>query len=238
MKPRTVVITGGTRGMGRETSMAFGRAGYFVIALYGSDQAAAGELQDSFTTSKISGCVLKHDITNEESGAGIWSRPEIQGAASLTLIHNACAPFSPAPIHQLQWREVEENLAVAVKGGWLCAQALIRPMIRAGHGTIVNILTDAVCGLPPRGFAAYVTAKHALRGLTMALASELAPRGLRVFSVSPGFMHTSLTERWETRWQEAIRAGASRITVPAQAGRRILELVDGKVPGNGEDYPV
>ena len=141
-------------------------------------------------------------------------------------------------MHQLQWRDFEHNLNVAVKGAWLCSQGLIRPMLKKGNGVIVNILTSAVEGAPPKGFAAYVTAKHALRGLTLALAAEYGPRGVRVWSASPGFMDTPLTASWDERLRDAIRS-VSRITLPAQAAGRLVELVDSdSVAGQGEDYPV
>ena len=233
---RTVIITGGTKGLGREITLAFGRAGYFVIALYAADQTAAENLQAALAAEKISGEVLLHDVTSENPV--IWNQPEILEADSLTLIHNACAPFTPVPMHQLAWNDFENNFNVAVKGGWSGAQALIRPMLKKGNGVIVNVLTSAVEGMPPKGFGAYAVAKHALRGLTLALAAEYAPRGVRVFSVSPGFMATALTEKWDARLREAIQASA-RNTVPADAARRLVELVEGQATlGNGEDYPV
>lgn len=234
---RTVVITGGTRGLGREIALAFGRTGYFVVAFYSSDNVAAEQLKAAFADAKAESCVLRHDVSSED--ASVWNRPEIQDADSLTLIHTACASFSPVPMHQLRWQDFECSFHVGVKGGWLCSQALIRLMLRKGRGAIVNILTSALEGMPPKGFAAYVTAKHALRGLTLALAAEYAPRGVRVFSASPGFMDTPLTERWDPRLRDTIRSASTRISKPAEAARRLVELVEGaSVAGKGEDYPI
>jgi 3-oxoacyl-[acyl-carrier protein] reductase len=233
---RTAIVTGGTKGLGREIALAFGQSGYSVLVLYSSDETAAERLRALFGELKIQGSVIRHDVTVEESM--IWSRPEIENAESLTFIHNACTAFSPKPIHQLHWRDLEDNLRVAVRGGWLCVQGLIRPMLKKGSGVIVSVLTSAVEGQTPKGFAAYVTAKHALKGLTLALAAEFAERGVRVFSVSPGFMDTSLTERWDPRLREIIRA-QSRITDPAQAAKRLVELVnDETATGQGEDYTI
>jgi NAD(P)-dependent dehydrogenase (short-subunit alcohol dehydrogenase family) len=233
---RTVIVTGGTKGLGREIALAFGRAGYRVIALYATDQIAADSLQAAFTAAGILGAVWQHDVTTEN--AAIWNQPEIQEADSLTLIHNACAPFQPVPMHQLQWKDFQSGLDVAVKGGWFCSQALIRLMVKRGGGTIVNILTSAVEGMPPKGFGAYAVAKHALRGLTLSLAVEFGPRGVRVFSASPGFMQTPLTERWFVRLREAIQSGG-RNSIPTDAANRIVELVaDKATAGQGEDYRI
>jgi NAD(P)-dependent dehydrogenase (short-subunit alcohol dehydrogenase family) len=117
-------------------------------------------------------------------------------------------------------------------------RAVLRPMTRSGKGTIVNVLTSATIGAPPKGFSAYAAAKHALRSLTMSVAAEYGARGIRAFSVSPGFMSTALTASWDARFQEASRARAA-VSDPAAAGRRILELVDAETTaGQGEDYPV
>lgn len=231
---RTVIITGGTKGLGREIALAFGRSRYIVVALYASDKAAAKELEAIFASENISGCVVQHDVTSES--AAVWQLPEILESQSLTLVHAACATFVPTPLHQLDWREFHNNFEVAVKGGWLCVQNLIRPMLKQGNATIVNILSSAVENMPPKGFSAYVVAKNALRGLTLSLAAEYGPRGVRVFSVSPGFMQTPLTEKWDERLREAIKSSA-RNSDPKVVAKKILELVEAKTSlGRGEDY--
>lgn len=235
---RTVIITGGTKGFGRELALAFARAGSFVIALYAGDESAAREFESLLVESALAGVALKHNVTAENPA--IWNHAEIQAADHLTLIHNACAPFSPVPLHQLTWQDFEANHLVAVKGAWECTQALIRPMIKKKQGTIITVLTSAVeGGLPPKGFAAYVTAKHALHGFTLALAAEHAPRGLKIFSIAPGYMETALTRQWDDRLRQAIRENSERVTVPAAAASRVVELAgDSATPGLGEIYPV
>jgi NAD(P)-dependent dehydrogenase (short-subunit alcohol dehydrogenase family) len=233
---RTAIISGGTKGLGRELTLAFGRAGYTVMALYSADETAAQALQVALAEAKLAGTVCRHDVCSEETN--LWNRPEIQEAEHLTLINNACAAFSPMPMHQLGWQDFEKNFLVAVKGAWSCSQPLIRRMIKNGRGTIVNVLTSAVEGQTPKGFAAYLTAKHALRGFTLALAAEYAARGVKIFSVSPGYMETPLTQHWDHRWQETIRT-AGRVTLPTEAAARLVRLAESSdVPGGGENYPL
>ena len=233
----TVIITGGTKGLGRETALAFARAGCFVVALYASDESAAQEFGSILAESGLAGVALKHDVCSQD--AKIWSRVEIQTADYLTFIHNACAAFAPAPMHQLTWQDFEKNHLVAVKGAWECSQPLLRLMLRRRTGTIINILSAVIEGAPPKGFAAYATAKHALRGFTLALAAEYAARGVKVFSVSPGFMDTPLTRQWDDRLRQIISAHSERLTIPATAASRIVELAQSaNTPGEGENYPV
>lgn len=231
----TVIITGATKGLGRATSIAFARAGHRVVGLYASDDSAADSLRAELGPISGDSVVVRHDIRYE--GDAFWSRPDIQSAPSLVLINNACAPFTPQPFHLLRWEDYERNLSVGLKGSWRCSLALLRPMLR-GRGVIVNVLTAAVHGTPPKGFAAYVVAKHALRGLTLSLASEYAGKNIRVFSVSPGFMSTPLTADWDARLVEAIRAGGT-VSDPVEAAAKIVSLVDAPTTrGQGEDYPV
>ena len=112
-------------------------------------------------------------------------------------------------------------------------------MLRKKTGTITTILSAVIEGPPPKGFAGYVTAKHALRGFTLALAAEYAPRGLKIFSVSPGYMETALTRQWDDRLRQIIREHSDRITDPAEAARQIVMLAESdSTPGLGENHPV
>jgi 3-oxoacyl-[acyl-carrier protein] reductase len=232
----TVIITGATKGLGHATALAFGAVGHRVFGIYAADEEAAETLRIELQSFGSDSCVVKHDVRTPSTD--FWNRPEIQEAESLVLINNACAPFIPEPFHLLRWEDFESGLNVDLKGSWLCTRALLRPMARAGRGTIVNVLTTVLHGLPPKGFAAYATAKHALRGLTLALAVECRPKGIRVFSVSPGFMATSLTTGWDARLVETIRASGP-VSDPVEAARRIRELVgDAATPGQGEDYRI
>lgn len=141
-------------------------------------------------------------------------------------------------MHLLKWDDFQDSFEVAVKGVWLYTRSVIRPMLKARRGNIVNVLTTAVEGIPPKGFAAYVTAKCALQGLTRALASEYAHRGIRVFSVSPGFMETSLTAGWDQRLKAAMsNASATGAQSPMYVAENIRKLVENpQTPGQGENH--
>jgi NAD(P)-dependent dehydrogenase (short-subunit alcohol dehydrogenase family) len=236
---RTVVVTGGTRGFGRELSLAFARRGCQVVALYRADAEAAAKLDEVFAAERLAGRSFRHDVAESNSESGAWSLPEIENAESIALIHNASAFFAPKPIHLLDWEDFEAALDVALKGCWLSALGLLRPMLKRGGGTVVTVLTSALSAAePPKGFAAYVAAKAALQTFTASLAAEYRARGIRVFSVSPGFMRTSLTERWHPTIAEAV-SKSSRSTDPARAAERVVRLVDdGTLAGRGESYDV
>jgi 3-oxoacyl-[acyl-carrier protein] reductase len=236
MSRHTVIITGATKGLGRELALVFAASGSRVLGLFSSDTVAAAKLEIELAAKSDDSIVIRHNAASES--ADLWSRPEIQDAANLVLINNANGPFTPQPFHLLRWHDFESGLNVGLRGAWQCSRAVLKPMLRAGHGTIVNVLTSAVHGLPPKGFAAYATAKHAQRGLTLALAAEYKDKGLRVFSASPGFMRTSLTSAWDPRLVDAITASGA-VSDPADAAQKIRALVDSpETVGRGEDYLV
>jgi len=234
---QVVIISGATKGLGRALAYDFARNGYRVVGLYHSDQAAAAEVRAEFFAEGLKGDFIQQDVTDESLGA-VQPFIELTETPHLTLINSACASFSPQPLHLLKWQDFESSFAVAVKGTWNCTQLVLRPMLKARRGTIVNVLSDAVNGPPPKGFAAYVTAKYALQGLTRSLASEYSSRGVRVFSVSPGFMETSLTSAWDERLRNAIRdSSEGGAQDPATVAQGIRQLVENpETPGKGENH--
>ncbi|MGH9905569.1 MAG: SDR family NAD(P)-dependent oxidoreductase, partial [Pyrinomonadaceae bacterium] len=194
---KRVIISGATKGLGRELSLAFGKSGYQVFGFFRSDEKVAALMREEFSRSGLSGEFIQHDVTHEGHNE-MWERINT-GNESLTLINNACAPFEPKPVHLLKWDDFQRAFEVAVKGTLLSAQSVMRTMAQHRRGTIVNILTSALADVPPKGFSAYLAAKAGLQALTKSLAAEYSDRGIRVVSVSPSFLDTSLTANWDPR---------------------------------------
>jgi 3-oxoacyl-[acyl-carrier protein] reductase len=235
--PRTVVITGAAQGLGKCLALEFAARGDQVVGLCRSDDVAAGCLRTELANlGTRSSMVLECDVSRENEP--VWDRVRGAGTGAFVLINNAFSTFQPQPFHMLKWEDFEMPLNTGVKGSWLSSRALLRSMVKRREGTIVTVLSTATHDLPPKGFAAYVTAKHAQRGLILAMASEYSQLGLRIFSVSPGFMNTNLTSRWDTKILAAV-ASARPPSDPIEVARRIVVLTDSATtPGRGEDYGV
>jgi 3-oxoacyl-[acyl-carrier protein] reductase len=231
----TVVVTGGTRGLGRELALHFARHRYRVLSLFRGDAQAAASLEAEFAAEGLNARTFQHDVTRSGDESKVWAQPEIAGSTALILIHNASASFAPKPLHLLSWEEFSSALDVSLKGYWLCKRGVLRQMVRHGSGTIVSVATAALAQ-PPKGFAAYLAAKGAMRALTESVAAEYRSRGIRVFSVSPGFMNTALTGAWHPSMREAV-ARAGGVSEPARVAERIRQLVeDSSIPAAGEDH--
>ena len=228
----TVIITGGTRGLGFAMARAFAARGHRVWSVFARDEAAAALARAQLTALHQEARVIQADAT--EPTPTLWQEAGGTGER-LVLINNAWASFEPGPLHLQEWEAFDRGFQQGLKAAWQCSRAVLRPMIRAGGGTIVNVLTRATLEGPPAGFGAYVTAKHALRGLTLSLAAEYAPRGIRVFSISPGLMDTGFTQAWDARFLEAAKA-STELTEPTTVAARVLEAVESPdLAGRGED---
>ena len=177
---RIVVVTGGARGIGRATVQRFVAAGDRVIAL-GRDATALHALQNAETQV----C----DVTDEAAVTRVF---DAIGAVDV-LVNNAGMGES-APLHQTTLESWQRHLSVNATGAFLCMRAVIPGMRERGEGAIVTVASTAGrAGVPYT--AAYTASKHAVIGLTRAVAAELAGTGVRVNAVCPTFVRTDMTER-------------------------------------------
>jgi NAD(P)-dependent dehydrogenase (short-subunit alcohol dehydrogenase family) len=177
---RTVVVTGGARGIGRATVQRFAALGDRVVAL-GRDAAALHALENAETHV----C----DVTDEAAVTRVF---DAIGAVDV-LVNNAGMGES-APLHQTTLESWQRHLNVNATAAFLCMRAVIPGMRERGEGAIVTVASTAGrAGVPYT--AAYTASKHAVIGLTRAAAAELAGTGVRVNAVCPTFVRTEMTER-------------------------------------------
>jgi NAD(P)-dependent dehydrogenase (short-subunit alcohol dehydrogenase family) len=188
--PRTVVVTGGAKGIGRATVARFCAAGDRVVAL-GRDAealaalAAAQGAASSETETETQVC----DVTDETAVAETF---EAIGPVDV-LINNAGMGES-APLHRTTLESWRRHLDINATGAFLCMRAVVPGMRERGSGAIVTVASTAGrVGVPYT--SAYSASKHAVIGLTRAVASELAGTGVRVNAVCPTFVRTDMTDR-------------------------------------------
>lgn len=224
-KGRVAVITGATKGLGKALSFAFATAGYEVIGVYRSDSDNAKIVESEFKAKKLRGHFIRQDITEDGNWEEFDQIVEANRDKHFTLIANASSPFVPKPFHLYEWTDFSNQLEVNVRGTFLIFRRLL-PTIIKNQGTFITVLSS-VLNLPPKGFAAYLVAKSALEGLTKAAAAEYSDRGLRVFSVSPGFMKTPLTDAWSDHLKSMIDSKGDIIQTPQKVAEEVLELAEG-----------
>lgn len=184
--PAPAVVSGGTRGIGRALSERLAHLGHQVVALYASDEEAAGKLEADLGPSVST---LRVDIADADAVARAVSGIVEEHGAPRVLVNNAGVnidkPFlqsTPA-----EWRRV---LDTNLSGAFHLTHAAVPHMLRTGlEGTVVNI--GATTGIRPRtNGVGYCASKAGLLHLTKCLALELAP-DIRVNCLIPGFTWTS-----------------------------------------------
>ncbi|MBG6107288.1 glucose 1-dehydrogenase [Frigoribacterium sp. CG_9.8] len=183
------IITGGARGMGASHARAFVREGARVViadVLDDEGRALAAELGDAVRYEHL-------DVTSESEWEAVVAATVAAFGTVDVLVNNA-GIGNMAAIDKYTLEMWNAVLAVNLTGTFLGVKAVVPVMKAARHGSIINI--SSVEGLRgSAGLHGYVASKFAVRGLTKSVAVELGRHNVRVNSVHPGFIVTSMTEQ-------------------------------------------
>lgn len=195
-----VLVTGGSRGIGRAVSERFLREGWPVAVNYRSDDASAAELVATFGDDCRS---YRCDVTDETAVAEMVADIEDRFGPIQVLVNNA-GYWRGGPVHKVTAADFLSVLSVTLVGAKNCVAAVSTPMASRGYGHIVNV-SSAVGMIGWKGDSAYAAAKAGLIGFTRAVAKELADGGVRVNVVLPGFVETDMTNGVSARQREQLR---------------------------------
>ncbi len=201
---KVAIVTGGSRGIGRAVSLMLGRQGANVAFL---DRAAC--LVDDHTQKDVEALgrrsvCIGGDVTDPQSCAELVDATLKEFGRIDILVNNAGITRDDLAMRMTDqaWLDV---LNVNLTGAFYMARAVLRPMIRARSGRIINM--SSVSGqMGNAGQANYSASKAGLIGLTKALAREVASRGITVNAVAPGFVVTELTDGLPASVKDAIKA--------------------------------
>ena len=184
---KVALVTGAGRGIGRAIAMALAAAGAELVLNSRTPaelEAVAGEIAASGGQART----LPFDVT--DSGA---ARAAIAGLPRLDILVNNAGVNRPQPFLEVDEETLDRLIALNVKAAFVAAQAAARHMVAAGSGVVINMSSQMGHVGSARDRTVYVMTKHAIEGLTKAMAAELAPKGLRVVSIAPTFIDTPLT---------------------------------------------
>lgn len=187
---KVALITGSSRGIGAATALAAAGAGYSVCVNYLEHAECAAGVCEAVRGLGVNAIVCRADVADAEAVNAMVRRCEAELGRVSLLVNNA--GIAQQELFQYIDRQTWDRIfAVNVGGCYNTIQAVLPGMLREHEGSIVNI--SSVWGV--RGGAceaAYSASKHAVVGLTRALAAELAPSGIRVNSVAPGCIATDM----------------------------------------------
>jgi 3-oxoacyl-[acyl-carrier protein] reductase len=188
-----VLVTGGSRGIGRATALACACAGAAVAFNYSrdEDEAEARETLDALRATGMRAHAAQADVSDAGAVTGLFGdlREALDGPPDI-LVNNAAVTHDALlmMLPEAGWRRV---LDVDLTGAYLCSKAALRGMIAGRWGRIVNVVSPAAF-FGKEGASAYAAAKGGLVALTKSLAREVARHGITVNAISPGFVHTRL----------------------------------------------
>ena len=189
---KTVLVTGGTRGIGLGIAETFLQKGYTVYVTYSKDEQDA-EL------AKSKGCkVIKADVSNETQVLQAF-----ESIGELDILINNAGVALVKQIQDISYEEYNRLFAVNMGGTFLCSREATKKMLEKGDGLIVNI--SSVWGeVGASCESVYAASKAAVLGFTKSLAKELGYSGIRVNAVSPGVIDTKMNEHFSKEDMKAI----------------------------------
>lgn len=199
---KVALVTGGSRGIGRETCLELARLGAAVAVNYarGADAAfgVAKEIEDAGGRA----VTVQADVGNEDEAAALVETVVAQLGRIDILVNNA-GITRDALVVRMKKSDWDEVLQVNLTGAFNCLQAAAKKMMKQRSGVIVNV-SSIVGVIGNAGQANYSAAKAGLIGLTKTVAKELASRNIRVNGVAPGFITTEMTESLAENIKEKI----------------------------------
>ena len=192
---KTILITGGGRGIGRATAILAAARGWSVAVNFRHDEDAAGQTVDAVEAEGGRAVALQGDISNENDVIALFDAAEAAFGSLDGVVNNAGIVAPASTLADMGAARLERMFKVNVYGAYLCAREAARRLAaKAGEtgGSIVNVSSAAARLGSPNEYVDYAGSKAAIDTLTIGLAKELGPRGVRVNAVRPGLIETDI----------------------------------------------
>ncbi len=216
---QVVVVTGASRGIGRATAIDCAGRGMHLV-LTARDSADLSDVASECThAGAASALCIPLDLSESEGIAPLFQQVFARHGRLDGLVNNA-AIMHEGLLGMIRPDDIDRVLAVNIKAPLIAMQYAARLMIRNGTGSIVNLVsimgTNGAAGL-----SLYSASKAAMIGATLSAAKELAPRGIRVNAIAPGFIETDMTKGLKQASHTARIAsiGMARAGTPSEVAR-------------------
>jgi 3-oxoacyl-[acyl-carrier protein] reductase len=185
IRARRVLVTGGSRGLGRAIVEAFASAGSDVAYTYKEDEQAAEEVTRCCAQHGVRSVVIQADLATDDAHHRVVGEA-LDFLGGLDTVVNSAGIYPKAPIRNTGPAMLREILRLNVEAPFAVIRRAIEPLADS-HGSVVNI--SSISAFEPRaGMAAYDASKAALSTLTKSAAVELGPLGIRVNAIAPGLV--------------------------------------------------
>lgn len=196
--PRPILlVTGGSRGIGAATCRLAAAKGYDLAINYRSEERAAESLAQECRQAGVRAITVRGDMAREQDIAELFTRVDHELGRVTHLVNNAGITGRASRLDAASADEIRAVIDLNVTGAILVAREAIRrmsPRHGGSGGVIVNLSSAAVWLGAPGDFVWYAASKGAIDALTIGLAKELGPEGIRVNAVAPGLIETDIHE--------------------------------------------
>lgn len=224
---KTVLVTGGVRGIGASIGLAFLKKGYRVCAAYSKDEENAKKI------SALGVETYRADVSKESDVKTLFEK-----IGKVDVLVNNAGVSLIKQIQDVTYEEYDRLMKINVGGAFLCSREAAKGMIDRQNGLIINI--SSVWGeVGGSCESVYSASKAALIGFTKALAKELGWSGIRVNSISPGVIDTPMNARFSPEEMQALKdeIPMGRLGTGDDVARAALYLEENEYV-TGVDIPV
>ncbi|SIN89316.1 SDR family oxidoreductase [Salinivibrio sp. ES.052] len=195
MRKKTVLITGGGRGIGASTAKLFARNGYVVFINYRSNHQAASRVANDIKADGGECYPIQADVSKEEDAIKLFSSVDQRVDKLDVLVNNAGILRQQSRLENMTASRINAILVNNITGYFLCCREAVKRMsTRSGGegGAIINVSSGAARTGSPNEYIDYAASKGAVDTLTKGLSKEVAAEGIRVNCVRPGLIYTDM----------------------------------------------
>ena len=185
---RTIVITGGTKGIGGAVAQHLATLGHRLALSYSSDEAAAKATEANIRAAGADGLVVRADSRRRAEVEDFFGQAKARFGDIYAVVANAGLENTAAPFAEMCEEDLDRIVDINVKGTFFTLQQAARTVVDGGR---VIATASTIARYPPPGSGAYAASKAAVRLMVEVLALELGPRGITVNSLSPGAVEGS-----------------------------------------------
>ncbi|MES2750172.1 MAG: SDR family oxidoreductase [Pseudomonadota bacterium] len=188
------IVTGGSRGIGRATSLAAAKRGYKVVVGYASNKTAADEVVATIESNNGKAIAVKCDVGNEADILHLFKEADRFGKLG-ALVNNAGVVDMTARVDEMSAERLTRMMNINVVGSILCGREAVKRMsTRHGGigGVIINLSSVAATLGSPGQYVDYAASKGAIDTFTVGLAREVSAEGIRVNAIRPGLIDTEI----------------------------------------------
>ncbi|MCR5286660.1 MAG: 3-oxoacyl-ACP reductase FabG [Saccharofermentans sp.] len=187
---KTALVTGASRGIGKAIAIRLAKDGYDIAVNYNSNTEKAEQTAAEIRSLGVKAVTYKADTSKIDEVKAMF-REIRKDFGGLDVLVNNAGVVDDAYLLMVNQPSLEKSLAINIQGYINCAQQAALRMAGAGTGVIINI-SSVSSVLAVEGQTVYSATKGAVNSMTATMAKELAPRGIRVNAVAPGFVGTDM----------------------------------------------